>query len=111
MLGDFLAGGVIWVIGSLAIYWNLESKGVLPSNDHVRVLAVTWPLTFVAFCVWGLLKSTRFVTKTVVVDTVISFKTIADLRLNEGRLLMPPKPRDEADRLALEEVNRLAPEA
>src|SRR6266850_978592 len=108
MFGDILAGAIIWGVGGVAIYWNLESKGVLPSNDHVRVLAVTWPITFIAFCIWGLFKSTTYLGKTVVVDTVVSFKNIADMEFHENHLLMPPKPKDEADRLAQEEVNRIA---
>lgn len=112
MFGSITAGVVIWVVGGVAIYWNLEGRGVLPTNDHVRVLAATWPLTFVAFCVWGLLKSTGYIGKTVVVDTAASFRRVARW---ENHLLAPPKPQDVIDiktwKEAQDEVNRIAPEA
>ncbi len=113
MFGSITAGIVIWCVGGFAIYWNLEGKGVLPSNDHVRVLAVTWPLTFIAFCVWGLFKSVKFTSKTVIVDTAASFRRVAQW---ENHLLAPPKPPQDITDLqawkeAQDEVNRIAPEA
>lgn len=108
VVGDLLAGAAVWVVGALAIYWNLEGKGVLPSNDHVRVLAVTWPVTFIVFLGWSLFKSTLYVNKVLVIDTAASLKRVAQW---QGHLLPPPRILDQAALDAEAEVNRIAPEA
>ena len=108
MIGDLLAALAIWGVGALALYWNLEGKGVLPSNDHVRVLAVTWPVTFIAFLGWGLFKTTAYTNKVLVIDTAASLRRVARW---QGHLLALPKVLDQAALEAEAEVNRLAPEA
>jgi hypothetical protein len=105
---DLFAIGVIWAVGALVLYWNLEGKGVLPSNDHVRVLAVLWPAALVYGAGWAGLHAFRYVTKSVVTDTVVAFQNVADWRYHEGRILPPPKDVHEME--ARREVDKLLEE-
>jgi len=111
MLEDVLAGAVIWVVGAAVLYWNLEGRGVFPSNDHVRVFAVCWPFAMFWGLGWSVLKAIRWFTKSAVVDTVVAFHKVGDWRYHEGRILAAPKQLDEHDQKAREEVDQLLEES
>ena len=52
-MGELAAGATIWAIGAVVVYWNLEGRGIFPSNDHVRVIALIWPIAAMAGVVPG----------------------------------------------------------
>ena len=86
MLGSILGGFVIWFVGSHAIYSGLQGRRILPSDFHVRVVAVTWPFLILFGLGWIVWKVFRLIPRQAK-ETVVAFQTVADWRYHEGRLL------------------------
>jgi hypothetical protein len=106
----------VWGVVAFTLYWNLRSARILPSNDHVRVVALLWPLALVGVAGWGLWKLCHLGTKVVVVDTAVSFVRVIDTykygrllpsKASEGNAL---KPSDEFEQQAAQEVDKLLEE-
>jgi hypothetical protein len=111
VLQELLAIGIIWFTGGFTLYWNLAGKKILPSNEHVRVAAVIWPIAVVGLAGWGILKMLGL-TAGEVKKTVVAFHTVADWRYHEGRILPAPKTptKDSFDLAAEAEIHKLVPD-
>jgi hypothetical protein len=116
MMSHVLGGLMLWAVGAFALYWNLRSARILPSNDHVRVLAVLWPVALVGLLGWGIYKLLKLGTRHAVVDTVVSFTRVVDTyrygsllprHASAGNDLKPP---DEFEREAARIVENLLKE-
>lgn len=101
---------LIWGMVATAIYWNLRHVRFLQTPDHVKVVAVLWPLAILSVVIWGIWKIFHLGTKHVVVGTVVSFKNVAD-NYRYGSLLPVKASKgnalDSFDKEANEEVGQL----
>lgn len=104
MLAGIALLGTVWIVGGVALYWNLAGTGLLPSNHHVRVLAVLWPIAVLAGVGWLVVRGLDKMLEGGV-NTVESVVVVSEWRYHQGRLL--PRPRDPAQVEAEQEVERL----
>lgn len=105
-----------WAFGALALFWNLSGKRLLQSDDHVRVVAVFWPIAVPVLAIILVVRAARFGAQEVVVRTATSVGRVVDTyrhgtllprRASAGNDL---RPRDEYDERATAEVNDLLQE-
>lgn len=111
-----LSGVVGWGLVMVAVFWSLKGRRLLPSDDHVRVVAMLWPILLPLAAVYLLYRACRFGAREVVVNTAVSIKRVVDME-RHGRLLTVKsstgndlRPPDEHDLAAEKEVNNLLQE-
>ena len=110
MMTTLLSLGAGWGLVTIALFWNLRGRRLLPSDDHVRVAAMLWPVLIPLGLGYLVYRACHFGAKEVVVDTVVSVRRVVDTyrhgtllpaRSSKGNSL---RPADDVEVKAAQEL-------